>query len=385
MLRKTTHMLAVSGVAAAIVALVFASVQLSNSVAQIGNDGPGNLSGTINSVVHDGDKARYVIGGDWTLSLDGNKVKDFSADLDMAGADGTGSHTHKIVLSDEQTGTAAAGEVTVTLLPTEQSVGKTVLVNATGLAEKSDVTVKVDDMLAGTPDSDEEGNLLYALGISENMTGSVTVAVEDEDGNSGSATLTIGESKEATSSNQTATAGEPTSAGNLTGTEGNATAQGAGNTTLSGSSNMTTNQSSTSSNSTVNNTINIQSQNLSENTSNSNLTTFEEEAKVAGENTTNVGNTTSSTGGNETSTSSMIDNATSTQNESTIMAETNGNTTTFKAAADIYSGDEIKWRNVDITVSIINGTVITIEVDPETTDNHFGQDPIYGLLKTGSE
>jgi hypothetical protein len=379
MFRKTTHMLTVSGVAAAIVALAFAGIQLSNSAAQTGSAGPGNLSGTINSVAQDRNGEKNVIGGEWILSLDGDKVKDFSADLDMAAADGTGSHTHRIVLSDGQTGTASAGEVTVTLLPTEQSAGKTILVNATGLAEKSDVTVKVDDMTAGTPESDEEGNLLYALGITENMTDSVTVTVEDAEGNSGSATLTIGESEAASGSNQTSTASEPASSGNLTGTEGNATAQDTGNATLSGTSNMTTNQSS--SNSTVNNTIDIQSYTPPSDSGidNSNLTTSKEA------NTTDMGNLTSSTNTNETSTSSMTDNATSTQNESTITAETNGNTTTFKAVADIYSGDEIKWTNVDITVSIINGTVITIEIDPEATDNHFGQEPIYGLVKTGSE
>src|SRR5437867_13435564 len=107
MYKKTIHMLAVSGVAAAIVALAFAGRRLSTGIAQTGSDGHGNLSGTINSLVHDGDKAKYVIGGEWTLSLDGDKVKDFSADLEMAGADGMGSHTHRIVLSDNQTGTAS--------------------------------------------------------------------------------------------------------------------------------------------------------------------------------------------------------------------------------------------------------------------------------------
>ena len=393
MIRRTFRPLAVSVLAVPIVVLAFAGVWLSTGLAQIGDEsGPDTLSGTINSLNQDGDGAKQVIGGEWILSLEGDQVTDFSADLEMASADGTGSHTHRIVLSDEQTETAAASEVSVTLVPTEQSVGKSVLVNATGLAESSNVTIKVENMTAATSDSDEDGNLLYALGIIEDMMGTVTVTVEDGEGNIGSATLTIGQATEETGGNQTATAGELSSEGNLTGTESNATAPDSGNATLSGSSNMTTNQTSDSFDSTINNTINIQSYSPtseSESASDSGLTTFEEEAIAAGdefEDTMELANETSSVDANETTTSTVTDNATSTTlDEPTITAETTDNTITFRSVADIYTDEEIAWRNVDITVTIMNGTVITIEFDPVATDNHFGQEPIYGLVKTETE
>lgn len=146
----------------------------------------------------------------------------------------------------------AACEVMVTLTPVEQSVGGTVLVNASGLAENSTLIVEAGDLVAGYPESDEDGNLLYALGTSDEMSGSVTVTVEDEDGNIGSATLTIIESQEeqAGPENAPSTTNTTQSTNNLTTTENSLTAPNTNDTTTaqSSGSSASPNQNSTSNN-----------------------------------------------------------------------------------------------------------------------------------------
>jgi hypothetical protein len=138
----------------------------------------------------------------------------------------------------------AAGEIQVTLIPLEQDVGGTVLVNACGLAQSSNTTVTAGNLVVGFPESDAEGNLLYALGISEDMSGSVTVTVEDDDGNVGSASFTVIESQEeeqqapenATSTgNDTQPTNNLTSTGNLTASNNNGTTTTTSNETSTGS------------------------------------------------------------------------------------------------------------------------------------------------------
>lgn len=48
-------------------------------------------SGNVDSLVVDENNAQFILGGEWTLSIEDGKVTDFNADIDMTPADGDGS------------------------------------------------------------------------------------------------------------------------------------------------------------------------------------------------------------------------------------------------------------------------------------------------------
>jgi hypothetical protein len=149
----------------------------------------------------------------------------------------------------------AGGNATVTVTPPVQSPGGTVLVQANGLSPDANATITVDNGVAGVSSTDENGTLLYALGVPDEIKitesrvdsatgketvknethtweGTVKVIVMDGSGNSGSGELTvlkkIGQSGAPVASNNTSnaanaiTAGNTTAAGNMT-SAGNAT------------------------------------------------------------------------------------------------------------------------------------------------------------------
>ena len=56
------------------------------------------------------------------------------------------------------------------------------------------------------------------------------------------------------------------------------------------------------------------------------------------------------------------------------------NSIIFSGAADIISNGVMQWRDVPISVSILNDRVIRIVLDSNRIDNHFFGSPIYGLV-----
>ena len=389
---KTTWLIALALTTIAIGALVFVGSGLTAGIAQMSDSSSDeSFSGSINSIV-DASNAKYIVGGEWTLSLDGNDVTEFAADIDMVSSDGTGAHTHRIVVGDTATRTASTmdvDEVQVVLLPTEQSVGGTVLINATGLAEGANVTVTANDNITALTNSDVDGNLLYALGIAESMVGSVIVGVEDGEGNSGSAPLTVTEALEDESPNESGTS-------NVTGSSNTSITND--NQTGTTSSNATTSANGTISTESEDNDVGMTGE-IQNNTAGMDSSSDQPDYTIQTEiqsPTYGSENTTLSTPiiSNDTTTSATAggspgpnatdmtnnENLASFEDESLVVAEIASNTTTFTAKADIYSNDELNWEDVDITVSITNGRVLTIEIDPEATDDHFGQDPIYGMV-----
>ena len=69
-------------------------------------------------------------------------------------------------------------------------------------------------------------------------------------------------------------------------------------------------------------------------------------------------------------------------NASDIAAAFNSNinATTIIGKADIYFNDELAWSQADTTLSIMNGTVLMIDIDSEDIDDHFHDQPIYGTV-----
>ena len=58
----------------------------------------------------------------------------------------------------------------------------------------------------------------------------------------------------------------------------------------------------------------------------------------------------------------------------------NTNTTTIIGKADVYFNDELAWPQADTTLSIMNGTVLMIDINSEDIDRHFHDQPIYGTV-----
>ena len=48
--------------------------------------------------------------------------------------------------------------------------------------------------------------------------------------------------------------------------------------------------------------------------------------------------------------------------------------------ADVYFNDELAWSQADTILSIMNGTVLMIDIDSEDIDDHFNDQPIYGTV-----
>jgi hypothetical protein len=69
-------------------------------------------------------------------------------------------------------------------------------------------------------------------------------------------------------------------------------------------------------------------------------------------------------------------------NASDIAAVFNSNTNaaTMIGKADVYFNDELAWSQVDTILSIMNGTVLMIDIDSEDIDDHFHDQPIYGTV-----
>ena len=403
---KTTWLVALAVTTIAIGALAFVGSGLTAGIAQMSNSSSDeSFSGSINSIV-DASNAKYIVGGEWTLSLDGNDVTEFAADIDMVSSDGTGAHTHRIVVVDTATRTASTmdvDEVQVVLLPTEQSVGGTVLINATGLAAGANVTVMANDNISALTNSDVDGNLLYALGIAESMVGSVIVGVEDGEGNSGSAPLTVTEAQvdESPDESGTSNATESSNTSNVTGSSNTSSTND--NQTGTTSSNATTSANGTISTESGDNDMGMSAE-IQNNTAGMDSSSdqpdytiqTEIQSQTNGSENTTLSNptisndtTTSATAGgspgpNATDMTNNEDLA-SLEDESSVVTEIASNTTTFTTKADIYSNDELEWQDVDITVSLTNGRVLAIEIDPEATDDHFGQEPIYGIVTVEDE
>ncbi|MDQ3976745.1 MAG: hypothetical protein M3264_09500 [Thermoproteota archaeon] len=69
-------------------------------------------------------------------------------------------------------------------------------------------------------------------------------------------------------------------------------------------------------------------------------------------------------------------------NASDIPPFFNSNTSaaTMIGKADVYFNDELAWPQVDTILSIMNGTVLMIDIDSEDIDDHFHNQPIYGTV-----
>ncbi len=77
-----------------------------------------------------------------------------------------------------------------------------------------------------------------------------------------------------------------------------------------------------------------------------------------------------------------ITNFVPTTNASDIASAFNSNTNAVIVIgkADVYFNDELAWSQADTILSIMNGTVLMIDIDSEDIDDHFHDQPIYGTV-----
>ena len=60
--------------------------------------------------------------------------------------------------------------------------------------------------------------------------------------------------------------------------------------------------------------------------------------------------------------------------------DSNTNATTIMGKADVYFNDELVWPQADAILSIMNGTVLIIDIDSQDVDDHFHNQPIFGTV-----
>jgi len=58
------------------------------------------------------------------------------------------------------------------------------------------------------------------------------------------------------------------------------------------------------------------------------------------------------------------------------------NTQVFNCNVDIYTNGVLEWKDVPITVSLINEKVIAMDIKDKKTLEHFLKNPIYGLINS---
>jgi hypothetical protein len=60
--------------------------------------------------------------------------------------------------------------------------------------------------------------------------------------------------------------------------------------------------------------------------------------------------------------------------------DSNTNATTIMGKADVYFNDELIWPQADTMLSVMNGTVLAIDIDSQDVDDHFHNQPIFGTV-----
>lgn len=65
-----------------------------------------------------------------------------------------------------------------------------------------------------------------------------------------------------------------------------------------------------------------------------------------------------------------------------LLKNKSNNTQVFNCNVDIYTNGVLEWKDVPITVSLINEKVIVMDIKDKNTLEHFLKNPIYGLINS---
>ncbi|MDQ2685878.1 MAG: hypothetical protein M3Y25_08565 [Thermoproteota archaeon] len=71
-----------------------------------------------------------------------------------------------------------------------------------------------------------------------------------------------------------------------------------------------------------------------------------------------------------------------TNQPSSKVALVKDNSTMFRGIADLTSNENIQWQDVPMHVTIRNGNIINIAIDPMKTEDHFKGLPVFGTVQS---
>ena len=71
-----------------------------------------------------------------------------------------------------------------------------------------------------------------------------------------------------------------------------------------------------------------------------------------------------------------------TEQPSTKIALVNGNSTMFRGTADLTTNENVQWNDVPVHVTLQNGNIITVNIDPTKTEDHFKGLPVFGTVQS---
>lgn len=58
-----------------------------------------------------------------------------------------------------------------------------------------------------------------------------------------------------------------------------------------------------------------------------------------------------------------------------------GNSTMFMGMADITTNESVQWKDVPVHLSLVNGNIIVLNIDPFKTEDHFKGLPVFGTVE----
>jgi len=71
-----------------------------------------------------------------------------------------------------------------------------------------------------------------------------------------------------------------------------------------------------------------------------------------------------------------------TDEPSSKIALINGNSTMFRGTANLTTNENVEWQSVPVHVTLFNGNVLNIGLDPAKTEDHFKGLPVFGTVQT---
>ena len=76
----------------------------------------------------------------------------------------------------------------------------------------------------------------------------------------------------------------------------------------------------------------------------------------------------------------QITNFSANENEMIQLTPDNNNSLSINGTADIKINGKTIWNNVDLSIIMSKGSTITIDPNDKQTDNHFGDQQVYGIV-----
>ena len=64
----------------------------------------------------------------------------------------------------------------------------------------------------------------------------------------------------------------------------------------------------------------------------------------------------------------------------TPISDNNSNSLSINGTADIKINGITIWKDADLSITISKGNTITIDPDEKDTENHFGNQQVYGIV-----